>query len=560
VVGQATASEPAAPPEMRKNSARSRNPGTPLALPSGMPRRIRRRWVRIALLLAVPLAAILLTGGFANEPLRGLIERRMNRALDGYAVEIQRVEFHPAGLAVQIEGLKISQRAHPSPPVAEVERLRASVQWSKLVRGAVVADFAIERPAIYLDRTQVEREATDERPVDERGWQDALQAMYPLKINELTIEQGSLTYADRGPFEPLRLSEVEFRATNIRNIEDESDPYPSTVYLECAVFERGRLGLSGRANFLSKPHPSVKAAAKLDDLALAYLKPVTTRYNVDVRDGWVSGAGQFEFNPQHTSVHLTRAEIQGVDADYVHTASTAPREQQRAKAAARAAEDSINEPGLVLRIDHLRMTGSQIAFVNQAAEPDYKLFLADAELTLENLSNRFEAGPMQARLTGRFQGSGGTLVTAVFRPETHGPDFGLDVRVNDTDMRKLNPLLRAYGGIDVARGSFSVYSEVSIREGRIDGYVKPLFRDLDVLSEEDSNEGMLKQLYEGLAGGVAGLLKNDERDEVATKTDLTGRVDQPNTSTVQVVVRLVQNAFFKAILPGLDREARRGTS
>lgn len=526
-----------------------------------MDRGARQRWLRIALLVAVPVAlCILLLGGVANEPLRRLIERRMNLALDGYAVEIQRVEFHPAGLAVQVEGLKISQRAHPVPPVAQVDRLRASVQWEQLIRGAVVADFSIVRPAIFLDRTHVVREANDERPVDERGWQDALQAMYPLKINELTIEQGSLTYVDKGPFEPLRLSHVEFRATNIRNIEDQSDPYPSTVYLECAVFERGRLGLSGRANFLDKPHASVRAAAKLDDLALGYLKPVAERYNLDVRGGRVSVAGEFEVSPEHTVVHLRRAEIQGVDADYVHKASTAPREERRARKAARAAEDSMNEPGLALKIDQLQMSDSRLGFVNQAAEPHYKLFLADADLSLENLSNRFEAGPMQARLTGRFQGSGGTLVTAVFRPETQGPDFGLDVRVSDTDMRKMNPLLKAYGGIDVARGSFSVYSEVSIRNGRIDGYVKPLFRDLDVYSEEDRDEGALKQLYEGIAGGVAGLLKNDERDEIATKTDLTGRVDQPNTSTVQVVVRLFQNAFFKAILPGLDREARRGTS
>jgi len=42
--------------------------------------------------------------------------------------------------------------------------------------------------------------------------------------------------------------------------------------------------------------------------------------------------------------------------------------------------------------------------------------------------------------------------------------------------------------------------------------------------------------------------------EVATRADVSGRLDDPKVSTVQVVVRLIQNAFFKAILPGLEHE------
>jgi hypothetical protein len=57
--------------------------------------------------------------------------------------------------------------------------------------------------------------------------------------------------------------------------------------------------------------------------------------------------------------------------------------------------------------------------------------------------------------------------------------------------------------------------------------------------------------------GVAKILKNRERDEVATKADVIGRIDNPRVSTVDAVVRLVQNAFFKAILPGFDLEVSR---
>jgi hypothetical protein len=37
-------------------------------------------------------------------------------------------------------------------------------------------------------------------------------------------------------------------------------------------------------------------------------------------------------------------------------------------------------------------------------------------------------------------------------------------------------------------------------------------------------------------------------------SDISGSLDEPDTSTWQIIVRLVSNAFVKAILPGFERE------
>jgi hypothetical protein len=40
-----------------------------------------------------------------------------------------------------------------------------------------------------------------------------------------------------------------------------------------------------------------------------------------------------------------------------------------------------------------------------------------------------------------------------------------------------------------------------------------------------------------------------------SKFDVTaGRLDNPKVSAMEAIARLVENAFFKAILPGFDRE------
>jgi hypothetical protein len=71
-------------------------------------------------------------------------------------------------------------------------------------------------------------------------------------------------------------------------------------------------------------------------------------------------------------------------------------------------------------------------------------------------------------------GSGVTAVSARFRPEQQGPDFDLNVRIENPDMKAMNDLVRAHAKFDVVSG---VFSELHVKNGRVDGYVKPLFRD-----------------------------------------------------------------------------------
>jgi hypothetical protein len=155
-------------------------------------------------------------------------------------------------------------------------------------------------------------------------------------------------------------------------------------------------------------------------------------------------------------------------------------------------------------------------------------------------------------------GSGAAEAIATFRPDKKGPDFDLKVSLENTDMRTMNDMLRAYGTFDVAAGTFSLFSEVTVKNQHIEGYVKPLFSGLDVYDPaQDRDKSLGRRLYEKAVEGVSMILKNDPRKEVATVATISGPVDNAGANTVEVIVKLIQNAFFKAILPGFDREVGR---
>jgi hypothetical protein len=118
----------------------------------------------------------------------------------------------------------------------------------------------------------------------------------------------------------------------------------------------------------------------------------------------------------------------------------------------------------------------------------------------------------------------------------------------------MNDILRARGKFDVAKGTFELYSEVRIRDGAVKGYVKPLFKNVEVYeSEQDKDKNVFRKAYEGLVGGAAKLLKND-RDEIATITSLDGPLENPKANSMQALQGLLRNAFVKAILPGFRNE------
>ncbi|TGU74757.1 DUF748 domain-containing protein [Geomonas terrae] len=506
--------------------------------------------VLIALVLLVFIASF-----FIDEPLRRTTEKRMNQSLKGYSVRLPKLHFSLIGLSITLKGLTISQQAHPQPPVAEFPYLRASVQWREILSGKLVGDMRLDAPKIHVNLNQLRTEAASKVPMKQKGWQQAFEAIYPLKINLLKITNAGITYIDADDKRPLKLTNLSLEADNIRNIHLPDKVYPSNFHLETDIFGSGHGTVDGRANFLAEPTPAVKAAIELAKVPLGYFAPMLARTNMKIEGGVLSADGNVEYGRKVQTARLKKLTIHGVRLDYIHAPETARAEKRRAEKVKKAAKEVSNKPNLILTVEHFSLTDANIGFLNDYGGKKVRLFLSDANLYLDNFSNQFSKGPARAKLSGRFMGSGVTEATAAFRPEDKGPDLDLYVKITGTQLVSLNDLLRTYGDFDVTAGTFSLVTELHLKNNRVNGYIKPFFKDMKVYDRrQDKNKGFFHQVYEMLVGGIAKLLENKQRDQVATKADISGPLQSPKTNTWQVVVELVRNAFFKAILPTFEKE------
>ncbi|MDQ5856979.1 MAG: hypothetical protein M3542_01700, partial [Acidobacteriota bacterium] len=130
--GISSPARPQQPAEISpKDTPRKRR--RPLAALRHFGGRVSRRTLQVLAVIVALILLVIIASFFVDEPLRRHMEKRMNEKLTGYTAGIGDLDFNLFALSITLRDLSIAQDAHPSPPVALIPRLRASVQWSELL-------------------------------------------------------------------------------------------------------------------------------------------------------------------------------------------------------------------------------------------------------------------------------------------------------------------------------------------------------------------------------------------------------------------------------------------
>ncbi|MGH7907730.1 MAG: hypothetical protein ACREP6_13995, partial [Candidatus Binataceae bacterium] len=298
-------------------------------------------------LACVVLAAFVLSF-FLNSMIRSRVQKAMNHELKGYHAQVAKAHFQLVDLTLTLHGVTIVQNANPKPPVGQIPFLQANLEWHDLFIGHLVGNFVIKNPTFHIDPAQLEKERTNKYSLRQEGWQDALQDIYPFKINRLRIVNARITYIPAAnPNKPLYLEHFNLQAHNIRNILYPKNTYPSGIYVQSNMFGTGRFGFNGRANFLSTPFPGIRARYWMEHVPLGQLEPELKQMNITLQQGTFTSYGVLEYSPTIEKAHIYDAFINGVQIKYAHKSSTAQLETQRVREVKKGAEKLNNKPGLM---------------------------------------------------------------------------------------------------------------------------------------------------------------------------------------------------------------------
>lgn len=209
-----------------------------------------------------------------------------------------------------------------------------------------------------------------------------------------------------------------------------------------------------------------------------------------------------------------------------------------------------------ITLNKLEIKNSFIKYNDPISTPKLNMAITNLNVVALNLANGYDSSqvlPASIRATANVY-EGNLKLNVKLDPFAKQPKFDMDARLERTNMVKLNDFLRAYANIDVNKGRFGLYTEVAAKNGKFDGYVKPLITDLDIVEWTKEEGNFLQIAYETLVGTAAWILKNHRKDQLATKVYLSGDLDNPKVSVGKAILTVLQNAFIAALKPAIDRE------
>jgi hypothetical protein len=214
------------------------------------------------------------------------------------------------------------------------------------------------------------------------------------------------------------------------------------------------------------------------------------------------------------------------------------------------------EEAFPMEITRFELSRGKVRFLDRSVQPEVDIAISDLHVLATNLGNRPDAedGPMPAKveLTGTTTGNGRLRVSAQADPLAKQPRFKTEMELLGLELPALNNFLVAYTNADVSRGTFEIFTEVNAADGAYEGYVKPFFKDLDFKTASDKDKNAAQLLMKKAVSAVTSVLKNDETEQVATKTPFSGNFADNKVGVWTTIQNLLRNAFVQALRGGLE--------
>lgn len=212
-----------------------------------------------------------------------------------------------------------------------------------------------------------------------------------------------------------------------------------------------------------------------------------------------------------------------------------------------------------VEITRFEVENARIRFTDTSVTPAATMAIDQFKLVATDLSNRPKGEELPAHVTvqAKIGGTGDLDIDIRADPSAPQPRFTVRMEVKDLQLLPIHDFLLHYALIDVAQGSFEVFSEIDAAGGHYDGYVKPFFKDLQFKAVPDPNKNFVQRAATSVAAAVTDLLKN-EKGDVATKAPFKGDFADNSVDVWTTIQNLLRNAFVQSLFEGLEGQKPNG--
>lgn len=208
-------------------------------------------------------------------------------------------------------------------------------------------------------------------------------------------------------------------------------------------------------------------------------------------------------------------------------------------------------------INIVTFKNGKIAYRDFSAKPQVNIDIHGLNGQLENLRNvedKSQRLPSTLTANGTSIGNGKLQLNGKLNVLRKTTDMDMDVKLENASLPALNSYMRDSAGIDFEKGNLSIYSEFAVKDGTLNGYVKPIATDISIVDIEKDASNPVALIWESIVSIVMEIFENQPRDQFATKIEISGQVGNVDTDFWSTLGGIFRNAFIKAFDKGTEGE------
>jgi hypothetical protein len=204
----------------------------------------------------------------------------------------------------------------------------------------------------------------------------------------------------------------------------------------------------------------------------------------------------------------------------------------------------------VLDLNKLTINNGRISYLDRSSKEVVELNLEHINVKALNLStveNKKKLLPSQISIDAISDGHGEFQIEANANLLKQLPDLDVEFSLKDLELSGYNDAFQEYAKLDVEAGTFELYSEFILKDSLLNGYVKPIIRNLQFFSFKEKQENIISGIWQGAAEILKRAVENDEEKQVASKIPIKGKITNLNKDILKSILSLLKNAFIEPL-------------
>lgn len=207
-----------------------------------------------------------------------------------------------------------------------------------------------------------------------------------------------------------------------------------------------------------------------------------------------------------------------------------------------------------IQLNRFEAVNATISYRDPTSDPEVKVSMNNLNVLARNLGNVRNpnvALPASVEIRGNAMGEGSINLDARLNMLKETPDFDVNISIEEVELKKFNRFIEARANLSIESGKLFFYSEVMGKDGEVSGYVKPALEDLTIKNDDD-DDNVIEKIYQSTVQGITNLLEDGEKNQVATRVEISGTIDKAEPRKLQAVLNLFRNAFVQAYSREID--------